>query len=122
MKFLRKSSPEIRQEAVKAALAMCSNQKQPVVFASKRHTAYNLQPSTPQRSAYGAQAVSDHASSTENPFPVSHIKNGAAIASSSAKNFRNAPNAAVDPLLSGERWNKLSMRVDYTFFARNFKV
>ncbi len=46
---------EIRQEAVKAALAMYSNQKQSLIISSKRNTAY-VQPNLVN----------------ENPFPVNY--------------------------------------------------
>jgi len=51
---------EIRQEAVKAALAMYSNDKKSIILSSKRNTNY-VTPSLMQN---------------ENPFPVNHIASG----------------------------------------------
>jgi hypothetical protein len=51
---------EIRQEAVKAALAMYSNDKKSIILSSKRNTTY-VTPSLMQN---------------ENPFPVNHIASG----------------------------------------------
>jgi hypothetical protein len=56
---------EIRQEQVKAALAMCSNQKQSVILASKRNTTYMISSGNGVESQNG-----------ENPFPVPSHLNG----------------------------------------------
>ena len=53
-------SIEIRQEAVKAALAMYSNDKKSIILSSKRNTNY----------------VAPSLVHNENPFPVNHIASG----------------------------------------------
>lgn len=64
---------EIRQEAVKAALAMYSNQKQAVIVSSKRNTNY-LVPTSMASNPSGSGGLHQ-----ENPFPVDHITGGKLI-------------------------------------------
>ena len=64
---------EIRQEAVKAALAMYSNQKQSVIVSSKRNTTYLTPTAAIETSA---------ATTSENPFPVDHINDVKLMSSS----------------------------------------
>lgn len=110
---------EIRQEAVKAALATYSTENQSVVVSSKRNTAYllplnNAPPVLTSEEQEGQIKI-------ENPFPVSHITDNS-NKNSDSFNKNKSSCKQTDEVFSGRENFLIHFKIFlydiYVFYAR----